>query len=85
MNIKSQIPIISKLGGRRKVFEKLQTLGVSNFTIDAMRMWEDKARGLIPSKYIPAIINLAQKEGIEFTGNDFFHPSATGGSESHAE
>lgn len=63
------IPILHKLGGRDVVFEKLRALNCDVATVDALRMWE--SRGVIPGKYVPSIMEIAQTEGVDFDSVDF--------------
>lgn len=63
------IPIIHKLGGRDVVFEKLRKRQCDVETVDALRMWE--SRGVIPGKYVPEVMAIAEKDGVSYEASDF--------------
>lgn len=63
------IPILEKLGGRLAVFEKLRARQCDVETVDALRMWE--SRGVIPGKYVPEVMAIAEEDGVSYEASDF--------------
>ena len=68
----SEFPIITKLGGREVVFEKLRA-GGGPTTKDAIRMWS--ARGTIPGDACRELMALVDADDIEYSAADFQLPT----------
>ena len=62
-------PIIEKLGGRERVFAMLSDGEDGQKTLDAIRMWVQ--RGSIPGAAQRRLMEEADRQGVEYTADDF--------------
>jgi hypothetical protein len=69
----AEFPIIEKLGGRDKVFERLRELGLAK-TPRAIGMWSAPDRGVIPGDAARELMRWADELKIDYSVRDFELP-----------
>jgi len=69
-----EFPIVSKLGGRERVFNRLVAAGLRIRTVHAMRMWV--RRGSIPGDAQNLMMQIAETDGVEYKASDFILPTS---------
>lgn len=64
-------PILEKLGGLDRTFERLKARGFALKTPDALRMWRSPNRGVIPGDAAVELMRICEEDGISYTADDF--------------
>lgn len=66
----AEFPIVNKLGGREAVFARLRDKGLVA-TLDALRMWANPKRAVIPGDAARELMLWADEREISYSAADF--------------
>ncbi|MGD9613765.1 MAG: hypothetical protein AB7H90_01060 [Alphaproteobacteria bacterium] len=64
-------PILEKLGGLDAVFARLKARDFPIKTRDALRMWRNPTRGVIPGEAVVELMRICEEEGVKYSADDF--------------